>query len=108
MVLARNGCMEFEGKNESREELEECLNDDLWAEDSVTDNGSGSYTFDREEARNCVIGNEDLAEEMIKEYCIEAEEVAKHLFDYEWFDVSIRCYLLGDAIAKALDEMGIE
>lgn len=93
---------------ESREELEECLNDDLWTEDSVTGNGSGSYTFDREEARNNLINNEDLAEEMITKYCVKSEEVAKHLFDYEWFDVSIRCYLLGNAIAETLDEMGIE
>ena len=29
----------------SREELEESLYDDLWTVDSVTGNGSGSYTF---------------------------------------------------------------
>lgn len=93
---------------ESREELEDCLNDDLWTEDSVTGNGSGSYTFDREEAKSYVIGNKDLAEEMVNEFCIKGEEIANHLFDYEWWDVSIRCYLLGDAIAEVLDEMGVK
>lgn len=34
-----------EGWQDSRDELEEKLNDDLWAEDSVTGNASGSYTF---------------------------------------------------------------
>ena len=34
----------------SREELEESLNDDLWTVDSVTGNGSGSYTFNRAES----------------------------------------------------------
>lgn len=28
-----------------RDELEEMLNEDLWTADSVTGNGSGSYTF---------------------------------------------------------------
>ena len=30
---------------ENREELEERLNDDLWIDDAVTGNASGSYTF---------------------------------------------------------------
>lgn len=41
---------------EDRDAFEEKLNDDLWTADSVTGNGSGSYTFDRWEARDYVLG----------------------------------------------------
>ena len=42
---------------EDMDELRESLNDDLWAEDSVTGNGSGSYTFNRAIAKEYVEGN---------------------------------------------------
>ena len=43
---------------EDRDELEETMNDELWAEDSITGNGSGSYFFNREEVptTNCSWG----------------------------------------------------
>ena len=90
-----------------RDELEERLNDDLWVEDSVTGNGSGSYTFDREIAKKNVLRAPELVEEMASEFCISAEEIGKHFLseDWEWFDVSIRCYLLGQMISKVLDDM---
>ena len=33
-----------------RDEFEETLYEDLWVDDSVTGNGSGSYTFSRSKA----------------------------------------------------------
>jgi hypothetical protein len=93
---------------ESRDELEEELNYDLWDEDSVTGNGSGSYTFDREEAKKYVLDSEfDGLEDMISNFGIEAKELGEHLADsdWEWFDVSLRCYWLGQAIGEALDEV---
>ena len=87
----------------SREELEEKANDELWVDDSVTGNGSGSYTFNRAKAGEYVIGNEALIEELVSEFCIDAETVAKHLTDWEYWDVSIRCYLLSGVIAEVLD-----
>ena len=91
----------------SREELEESLNDDLWTVDSVTGNGSGSYTFNRAEAEEYVNDNSDLLREAISEFDIDSETVAEKFLDadYEYFDVTIRCYLLGQAISEALDEM---
>ena len=91
----------------SREELEESLNDDLWTVDSVTGNGSGSYTFNRSEAEEYVNDNSDLLREAIREFCIDSETIAEKFLDadYEYFDVTIRCYLLGQAIAEALDDM---
>ena len=91
----------------SREELEESLYDDLWTVDSVTGNGSGSYTFNRAEAEEYVNDNSDLLREAISEFCVDSETVAEKFLeaDYEYFDVTIRCYLLGQAISEALDEL---
>ena len=88
-----------------RDELEEKLNDELWTVDSVTGNGSGSYTFSREEAKRNVSCNVDLVREMAEEFCVEKRDLAQHFLDedWEWFDVSIRCYLLSWAIQYALD-----
>ena len=91
----------------SREELEESLNNDLWTVDSVTGNGSGSYTFNRSEAEEYVNDNSDLLREAISEFDVDSETVAEKFLDadYEYFDVAIRCYLLGQAISEALDDM---
>ena len=91
----------------SREELEESLNDDRWTVDSVTGNGSGSYTFNRAEAEEYVNDNSDLLREAISEFSVDSETVAEKFLDadYEYFDVTIRCYLLGQAISEALDDM---
>lgn len=83
----------------------EKLYDDLFIEDSVTGNGSGSYTFNTEIAREYIINNEDLFQEAMKEFCYSYEEIGKHIFDYEWQDVTIRCYLLGQAIEEAIEEL---
>ena len=98
---------------ESRDELEEQLNDDLWAEDSVTGNGSGSYTFDRHQSYENVQGDPDAMDyirDLVSEFGVEAETVAEKFLDedYDYWDVSIRCYLLGQAIGEALDELGIK
>lgn len=91
---------------ESIEELEEKLNDDLWCVDSVTGNASGSYTFNSFKAREYVLDNFDLLREMAEEFG-EVEEAGKKLMseEWEWCDVSIRCYILGSAISEALEEI---
>lgn len=90
-----------------RHKIEEKLLDELWIDDSVTGNGSGSYTFNRAEAEEYVNDNSDLLREAISEFCVDSETVAEKFLeaDYEYFDVTIRCYLLGQAITEALDEM---
>ena len=81
------------------------LYDDLFIDDSVTGNGSGSYTFNRELAREYIYNNEHLLEEAVKEFRCSSEEIANHIFDYEWQDVTIRCYLLDQAIDEAIEEL---
>ena len=89
-----------------RDALTEHLNDELWTCDSVTGNASGSYTFNRLQAREYVIDNGELLEEAIREFCVDAETVADKFLseDWEYFDVTIRCYVLGEAIENAVDE----
>lgn len=88
----------------NRDDAIETLRDELWTEDSVTGNGSGSYTMNRHTAMEYVVSDGvNYAQDMVREYGLEADDVAKHLFDWEWWDVSIRCYLLDEAIEKAID-----
>lgn len=88
-----------------RDELSDKLNDELWTVDSVTGNGSGSYTFSRAKAEEFLRGNADLIQEMASEFGMDDGEIGRRFMasDWEWFDVSIRCYLLGWAIQYALD-----
>ena len=88
-----------------RDELSDKLNDDLWTYDAVTGNGSGSYTFSSSKAEEFLRGNSDLIQEMASEFGIDDGEIGRRFMasDWEWFDVSIRCYLLSWAIQYALD-----
>lgn len=90
-----------------RDELESDLNDILWTEDSITGNASGSYTFNRAEAAEYVNDNIDLLSEACAEFGIDSATVGEKFLDEDWeyFDVTIRCYLLSHAISEALDEI---
>ena len=85
-----------------REELEEKLNDTLWTEDSVTGNASGSYYCNSWKAEEALAHNWDLLAEAMKEFCCEVDLLENGA---EWADVTIRCYLLDQAISEVLDEM---
>jgi hypothetical protein len=87
----------------NREGLEEKLNDELWTVDSVTGNASGSYTFNTWEAEENLAHNWDLLAEALDEFGQDGTDVLKQ--GAEAMDVTIRCYLLGQAIAEALDEL---
>lgn len=90
-------------KEEGRDALEEYLNDELWIDDQVTGNGSGSYTFNTWEAEENLCHNMDLLAEACDEFGQDIGEAVKH--GAEYCDVTIRCYLLGSAIAEAIDEL---
>ena len=85
-----------------RDELEEKLNEYLWVEDSVTGNASGSYYCNSWKAEEAICHNLDLLGEAMKEFGCEVDLLEKGA---EWADVTIRCYLLGQAIGEVLDEM---
>ena len=87
----------------NREELEEVANDELWVDDSVTGNGSGSYTFSTWKAEENLCHNMDELEEACDEFGQDIGEAVKQ--GAEYCDVTIRCYLLGQAINAALDQL---
>lgn len=88
------------------------LRDYLWTEDSVTGNGSGSYTFDIEQARKYLYdeGTEDdwnlsVAAKAYLEY--EDNNFARDVMEGYWerIDVSLRCYVLNWACEDAIKEL---
>lgn len=80
------------------EDIRDDANDEMWTADSVTGNGSGSYTFSRIMAELFLIGNSDLYEEALEEFD------GKFDAEPEKRDITIRCYLLPSAIDKALED----
>lgn len=92
------------------DDIREQLYDDLWTDDSVTGNGSGSYTMDRWKAREYVFEDTDAVLEALQEYDTDAKTVGEKFLeeDWEYFDVTARCYVLGQAIDAVLEERGIE
>lgn len=91
-----------------RDGLEEYLSDTLWTDDSVTGNGSGSYTFNAARAREYVVDNTDILKDACADLGVSDEEIGKHFMsaDWEYFDVTIRCYLLNGVISDVLEESG--
>lgn len=89
------------------DELIEYLNDTLWDEDSVTGNGSGSYTYDRETARGYVLDGAETVKAALREFGIPKDEIIDRFFDNDWeyFDVTARCYVLYQAINACVEEL---
>lgn len=88
---------------ENREEWEDELRDDLWTCDSVTGNASGSYYCNTYRAANAIAHNWDLLREALREFgCDDVNPIER---GEEWCDVTIRCYMLSECIAEALDEL---
>lgn len=92
---------------ETVEEIEEIdkenLYDELFIADSVTGNGSGSYTFSTYEAEENICHNLELLKEALEEFGGDYGEALEK--GAEYCDVTIRCYLLGNAIEEAIQEL---
>lgn len=101
---------ELNEKMHNFDDFSEELNDDLWTVDSVTGNGSGSYTFSRATAKDYILSdseNVDLLREALQEFCVEGDTIAEKFLSEEWedFDVTIRCYILGGVINEVLEDL---
>lgn len=94
---------EITEKLKDRDDWEQELNDELWICDSVTGNASGSYYCNRWKAEEAIAHNWDLLADAITEFGGDTNILRQGA---EVCDVTIRCYLLGQAIDKVLD--GIE
>lgn len=86
----------------SRDELGQIATDELWANDGVTGNASGSYYCNAWKAEEAICHNWDLLGEAIDEFGGDTDILQQGA---ESCDVTIRCYLLGQAISAALDEL---
>lgn len=76
------------------------LYNEMYIEDSITGNASGSYTFDRWQAEENLCHNFDLLDEAYSAY-----GTTPDLSSPESCDVTIRCYLLNDCLFAALEEI---
>lgn len=101
-------------KNDIREWLEDNdfyepdeLYEELWINDSVTGNASGSYTFNSYMAQEYVCDNMDDLAGVCEEFGITNEQIGEKFLngEWEWMDVTIRCYLLGECLQKVIDEV---
>lgn len=89
----------------NRNEVEQELNDTLFTCDSVTGNASGSYTFNAWKAEEYLCHNWELLAEALTEFGSGMSYLERGA---EACDVTIRCYLLGQAISEVLDEIETE
>ena len=76
------------------------LYDDLWLDDAVTGNASGSYYCNAWKAEEALAHNMDLLKEACEEFCSVPD-----LANPEACDVTIRCYLLSECMYEALEEL---
>lgn len=85
---------------DTRDKAEEALYNALFIDDSVTGNGSGSYTFSAWEAEENLCHNWDLLKIAIIDNGIDLTKIGP-----EYCDVVIRCSLLASSLASVLDDM---
>ena len=85
-----------------RDELEQVANDELLTDDSVTGNASGSYYCNAWKAEEAICHNWNLLADAIEEFDGNTDILRQGA---EACDVTIRCYLLGQAVSNALDKL---
>ena len=92
---------------EFRNDLEDYLYNELWADDSITGNGGNYYSLEFI-CNNCLAYNLDLMMEACEEFCVDMKTLLQHYHDGDlarYLDCTIRCYLLGEVIYTVLDEI---
>lgn len=84
------------------DEIRDRLYEAMWTSDSVTGNGSGSYTFNHWVAEENLCHNMDLFIEAAEEF---GSDIANLIEEgAEVMDVTIRCYLFPRFLDEFLDE----
>lgn len=89
-------------REDGRDRVEEKFNEELWIDDAVTGNASGSYTFNAYAAEENICHNMDLLADVCDEFGVDVGEAVKR--GAEYCDVTIRCHMLYGAISDFLDE----
>lgn len=83
------------------DEVISAVYDDFFNSDSVTGNGSGSYTFNSWAAEENLCHNMDLLKEALDEL---GGELNDYIDSAEACDVTIRCYVLGQLVRDVVTE----
>lgn len=86
-----------------KDEAFDQLYDDMFVDDSVTGNASGSYTFNTYKAEENICHNLDLLGEALAEFGQEGNWIIEH--GAEACDVTIRIYLLSEVLSEVLSEI---
>lgn len=102
-VKDRLGDYDPRGEDETLEEYQERLDESLWVDDSVTGNGSGSYTFSSAKAREFVLAGVEQVIEACQEFDVSFGELIE-AGEWERLDVITRCYYLRQAIDEVVTE----
>lgn len=89
-------------REDGRDSVEEKFEDELWTDDAVTGNASGSYTFNTYAAEENLCHNMDLLAEVCEEFGGDVGDAIRR--GAEYCDVAIRCHMLYGAISDFLDE----
>lgn len=80
----------------------ETVRDELFQDDSITGNQSGSYTMNTLKAEENLVGNWNLLEEVMSEFDLHVNPIEKGA---EWCDSLIRCYLVDWCFNEVLNDI---
>lgn len=75
----------------------DCYYDDLFNDDSITGNLSGSYYCNTQKAKEACLSDIDTIEDAVNESFI---DMNKHFGEWKYIDVSTRCYILSSVMAE--------
>lgn len=106
-ILLIDGCYdEYKSNMENISDVIELI----FCDDSITGNGSGSYTFSRYEARKNVLENLDEIIEACRNYGYSDKDLLNNMYDdnYEAVDVIYRCYLLDNGVCDDIIEKWLQ
>lgn len=84
------------------DDIRDGLDEELWAADSVTGNGSGSYYCNVWEAEEALCHNWDLLADALEEFGGDCNILRR---GPEACDVTIRCYLLSECLGDVLEDL---
>ena len=83
----------------------DALYDDMFIDDAITGNASGSYYCNTWKAEEALCHNMDLLREALEEFGYTNGIDQELATNPEWCDVTIRCYLLGQALEEVKEEI---
>lgn len=93
----------YYNKEELTKENEGDLYERMFIDDAITGNASGSYTYNTWKAEEYICHNMDLLREAVEEFGGDVGDAVER--GAEYCDVTIRCYLLGQALAEVIEEV---